>query len=213
MFDLGHRTRHPAYTKENMAEFDYNSLRTGISTCVTNAYQQVRESCPKDIIYLFDLYTSEDVDHFGLQANTLDAIAGSPDPNDADTRWRPDCKHELSDHLDVLNDELNFSVLEELGFDDGQIWDHKGRVLATAVQALAALKNSGLFTDNPNGHPVVQICSITDSDWTDWLEKESSKRCNTTAELETYNAYWLDEPASKDLMYPSFIDELEKNAG
>lgn len=194
-----------------MSKIDYQAIREGIVQCAREAYQSLRNTHPTDVVYLFDLYCSEDVDGFNLQVNTLDALESAKDSSDADERWRPICKHELSGPFRSLDPKLDFEMLEELGFDDDQIRDHKGRVLASAVLALAQLKNEGLFADNPGGQGVVQVCSIPDSDWTEWLELESSKRCNSKEELVDYNAYWLYPPKSNDSLYPSFIDELVKN--
>ena len=194
-----------------MAKIDYQPIRDGIAQCARDAYRSLRQSYPSDVVYLFDLYCSEDVDGFGLQVNTLDALDSIADPLDADERWRPECKHQLSEHFRSLDAKLDFDILESLGFDDEQIWDHKGRVLASAVIALSQLKSEGLYSDNPTSHGVVQVCSITDSDWTSWLEMESSKRCNSPEDLTNYNAHWLCEAKANDLMYPSFIDEISNN--
>ncbi|MGE3808067.1 MAG: DUF4303 domain-containing protein [Gemmataceae bacterium] len=184
---------------------------------VREAFKKFRAEHADETIYAFALYNDDDGVALDASANTEEAYRqrverdGEEDPMArwGSAEWAYEGGYLLPDIYPILS-----SGDEE---EDEDYDKTRGSVFAVMVLALADLDQEGLFGTGVERKQITLLCTLSDSEHTGWLEKESAKRLNPPENVKKMREFLIEEEELREAReelgtYKVFLKVMKKHA-
>lgn len=195
------------------------AARTALRDSVRTAYSKFRTDHAGEKIYAFALYNDDDGVALDGAANTEEALASRLSEGDQDetyvrwttAEWPYEGGFLLADVYEMLAEPADND-------DDDQEEDYdllRGTTFAVMVLALADLDQEGFFATGADRQGLTLFCTLSDSEHTGWLERESAKRLNPPAVFKKLK-HLIDDDELRDAReehetYQVFLKVLKKH--
>jgi hypothetical protein len=170
----------------NSDDFDYSSLRRELIDAARTSFQAIRNAHPREQFYTFALYSDDGAMTVVPAANTEEGLER------ARLKYGPAMRDE-KDYLRWGTAEWAYEAAAAEPFDaacqrlykaaddsweDDDFAAHRLRVFEQMINALDSLQNEGFFGAADERRRITLFCTVSDSDNSQRIERESAVRLN-----------------------------------
>jgi predicted DNA-binding WGR domain protein len=199
----------------------YSEARKLLTNGARDAFTKLRSEHANESFYAFALRNDDDGVALDIAANSEQSLQRRSANSGVDpvtTRWSAEEWVYIGGFANVIPNV--YSMISDGEEEEDEDFDKtRGAVFALTVLALADLEKDGFFGKGEARKKVTLLCTLSDSEHTEWLEHESVRRLNPPEVYERMCKQWLipDEKlakARKDLgTYRVFLRVLARAAG